>query len=58
MLTVIWIVFAIMAIYFIIGMTGIVIWEVTTEIMGVFNTPDWVHKVYKFIIEKMFFFFK
>lgn len=58
MLTVIWIVFAIMAIYFIIGMIGIMIWEVTTEIMGVFNTPDWVHKAYNFITKKWFFFFR
>lgn len=58
MLTIIWVVFAIMAIYFIIGMTGIIVWEIVTSVKGVCDIPSWLDNIYKFIIEKMFFFFK
>ena len=58
MLTIVWIVFAIMTIYFLIGMIGIIIWEIVTDIKGIYDIPSWLDNVYKFIIEKMFFFFK
>lgn len=57
MLTMILVILAVIAMYFIIGMIGIMVWEVTTEIKGVFDTPNWLHKVYNFITEKWFFFY-
>ena len=58
MLTIIWVVFAIIAMYFTIGMVGVMVWETVASIKGACCVPSWLDDVYEFITEKMFFFFK
>lgn len=57
MMMIFWIISAIMATYMAIGLIGIMIWEITSEIMGAFRVPSWIDKMYNFIVDKMFFFF-
>lgn len=56
MLTIIWIVFAIIAMYFVIGMVSIMVWEIVSSKTGACCVPAWLDNWYEFIIEKWFFF--
>ena len=58
MLTIIWVIFAIIAMYLTVGMIGIMVWEIVSSIKGACCVPSWLDDVYEFITEKMFFFFK